>query len=59
MSFYNGRAKSTRIHLRPQQARRRTICGRDLPKVSSVPVQDLFRRHLVSCRQCLARLGAS
>ena len=58
MTPYFGRPKPTRIHLRPQEARRRTVCGRDLPKVSSVPVQDLFRRHLVSCRQCLARLGA-
>ena len=57
MSFYNGHPLPTRIHLRTSNVRRRTLCGRDLPKTNSVHVEDLARHRNVSCRQCLREVG--
>ena len=56
MNRYPGRYKPPLMHLRPDKRRRRTICGRDLATVNSVHVDDLARRRVVTCRQCLARI---
>ena len=53
---YNGRPSPTRIHLRPLRNRRRTLCGREIPMVNSVHVEDLLQRRRVSCRKCLGKV---